>query len=136
MIKYRKDSNRGKIDVIKMHYAEPPATWEDKEIDLTEGFNKVEIWMVNEAVKEEIPVEQYGQFYSHHSYIVAHSYGSEGSPSSVVYFWQGRDCNKNEKGTSAALSMNLAKKMRGASQIRVVQYKEPKQFLKLFRGNA
>jgi hypothetical protein len=52
----------------------------------------------------------------------------------LIYFWQGRDCSKNEKGTSAALSMNLAKKYPGASQIRVIQGKEPQDFLRLFKG--
>ena len=70
-----------------------------------------------------------------HSYIILFSYGGAGDSSShIVYFWQGRNCSKNEKGTSAALAMNIAKKMRGATQIRVVQNKEPPEFLRIFKG--
>ncbi|PRP83334.1 hypothetical protein PROFUN_09315 [Planoprotostelium fungivorum] len=93
----------------------------------------IEVSVVVDAVKEDIGADEYGRFHSENSYIVVHKYGST-DQSYLIYFWQGREGTKNEKGTSAALSMNLAKKLPGASQIRVVQGKEPIDFLRLFKG--
>eukprot|EP01117_Protostelium_nocturnum_P005704 TRINITY_DN205_c0_g1_i1.p1 TRINITY_DN205_c0_g1~~TRINITY_DN205_c0_g1_i1.p1 ORF type:complete len:1692 (+),score=893.77 TRINITY_DN205_c0_g1_i1:53-5128(+) len=93
----------------------------------------VEVHVVVDAVKEEIASADVGKFYSGHSYIVTYAFGLN-EKSYIIYFWQGRDGSKNEKGTSAALSMNLAKKLPGANQVRVVQGKEPADFLKLFKG--
>ena len=48
----------------------------------------------------------------------------------------GKHSSKNEKGTCAAFALNLAKKRHGATQIRVPQNKEPRHFLKMFKGTS
>ena len=51
----------------------------------------------------------------------------------VIFFWQGRNSSVNEKGTSAYLTVDLSDSISGV-QVRVVQNKEPKQFLDIFGG--
>lgn len=120
-----------KIDVLKMYNTESPIIQEDFKIP---NDGKIEIWKIKESIKEEVPLEQYGQFWSGHSYIILYTFGVNESQSSIVFFWQGRDCPKNEKGTSAGLAMELAKKMRGATQIYISQNKESSKFLEIFKG--
>ncbi len=106
------------------------------------------MWIVNEAVKDDQPPALYGQFWSQNSYVIAYTYGPPSDPSTIVYFWLGRNSTKNEKvrsslrespiskGTCAALALNLAKKRNGATQVRVPQHKETRHFLKIFGGKA
>lgn len=52
-----------------------------------------------------------------------------------IYFWQGRNSSSDEKGASAYLAKELDDSLNGkATQIRVVQNKEPDHFLALFAG--
>jgi hypothetical protein len=82
-------------------------------------------------------VASWGEFYSGESYILMYKYVVRNKEEYVIYFWQGRNSSINEKGTSAYLTVDLDKsKAYGAAvQIRVVQNKEPKHFLLLFKGN-
>ena len=57
-----------------------------------------------------------------------------GEASSIVYFWQGRHTPRGEIAISSGLALELAKSKKGASQIRVVQNKEPKHFVGIFGG--
>jgi hypothetical protein len=52
----------------------------------------------------------------------------------LIYFWQGRDSTRNEKGTSAYLTIDLTEEIGGeATQVRVVHNKEEPHFLSLFK---
>jgi len=85
-------------------------------------------------VKDDQPTNLYGQFWSHNSYVIAYTYGPPTDPTCILYFWLGRNSTKNEKGTCAALALNLAKKRHGATQVRIPQHKETRHFLKIFGG--
>ena len=54
----------------------------------------------------------------------------------VVYFWQGRESSTDEKAASGLLAREVSDTRAGgvATQVRVVQGKEPEHFCSLFRG--
>ena len=54
-----KSKQQEKIDVFKMHNVEPPIT--SNQLDDISG--NVTIWIVNDAIKQEQPVDLYGQFW-------------------------------------------------------------------------
>merc|ERR1719473_2402686 len=54
----------------------------------------------------------------------------------MIYFWQGRNSTQDEKGASALLAMKMDDELGGAAtQVRVVQGKEPSHFLTVFKGS-
>jgi len=99
----------------------------------TEG--KVELWRIENFQKVAVPKEQYGQFFMGDSYILLFTYLVRGKEKHIIYFWQGRDSSNDEKGASALLTKQMDDDLKGeASQVRVVQGKEPNHFLALFKG--
>ena len=55
-------------------------------------------------------------------------------PSTLVYFWQGRNSSTDERGASALHAVRVATKAGMCPQIRVTQGKEPAHFCALFKG--
>jgi len=119
-----------KFDVNKMF---TPAKREDRVID--DGSGKVEIWRVKDHSKEPVMPNMYGQFFDSESYVILYTYILKNREQYVIYFWQGKKSSITEKGSSALLTVDLDDSIGGAAvQIRVVQNKEPKHFMKLFKG--
>jgi hypothetical protein len=83
-------------------------------------------------------LEKWGQFFSAESYIILYKYMVKNKEEFIIYFWQGRNSSINEKGTSAYLTVDLDQNEVGgaATQIRVVQNKEPKHFFSIFKGRV
>eukprot|EP01107_Rhizomastix_libera_P007632 TRINITY_DN22656_c0_g1_i1.p1 TRINITY_DN22656_c0_g1~~TRINITY_DN22656_c0_g1_i1.p1 ORF type:complete len:1378 (+),score=521.29 TRINITY_DN22656_c0_g1_i1:111-4244(+) len=126
-------SENSAVDIAEsMILAEPPQWMITDDVDDASG--DVDIWKIVGAGKVEIPREVNGLFYSAHCYVILYTYGVAGDRSYILYFWQGRDCSKNDAGTAAAIALNMSKQYRGASQCRVAQLSEPKHFLKIFKG--
>lgn len=76
------------------------------------------------------------------SYIVEYTYQDKPGPrgrilEAIVYYWQGEKCTIDEKGTSAMLAVKFDNEhFNGrATQVRVVQGKEPTAFLSMFGGH-
>lgn len=106
---------------------------EEEKMATTEG--KTEVWRIENMAKAALPKDQYGQFFSGDSYIVLFSYKVNSKDKYLIYFWQGRDSSNDEKGASALLTKQMDDELRGeATQVRVVQGKEPNHFLALFKG--
>jgi len=77
----------------------------------------------------------YGQFFDSESYVILYTYSVKNRPMYIIYFWQGKRSSITQKGSSALLTIDLDDSIGGnATQIRVVQNKEPKHFMKLFKG--
>eukprot|EP00003_Mantamonas_plastica_P001333 TRINITY_DN1095_c0_g5_i1.p1 TRINITY_DN1095_c0_g5~~TRINITY_DN1095_c0_g5_i1.p1 ORF type:complete len:833 (-),score=276.14 TRINITY_DN1095_c0_g5_i1:45-2471(-) len=96
---------------------------------------KIDIWRIENFEKAQWPEDKMGQFYGGDSYIVLFTYELNGREAWYVYFWQGRDSSADEKGASALLAKDLDDSLGGgAVQVRVVQNKEPRHFLEMFRG--
>lgn len=120
----------GKVDVKKLH---SPASLKP-EVEIDDASGMVKIWKIEEFEKVLIDPSTYGHFYSAESYIVLYKYIWKNKDCFIIYYFQGRDSSINEKGTSAVLTIELDKEISGmAKEIRVVQYKESKHFLQLFR---
>lgn len=98
---------------------------------------ELKIWYVKKNAKHELPLEEYGLFYSGESYIVLYSVTlKSGGQRHVIYYWQGRHSSTEDQGTSALLSTNLRSSLEGmAAQVRVLQNKEPNHFLEHFEGS-
>lgn len=102
-----------------------------------DGSGEPTIWKVEGFDKVVYPKNMYGQFYSGDSYIIAYKYKKQMSNNfkHLIYFWQGRDCSVNEKGASALLSVDVSDSQEGeALQIRILQQKETKHFLSIFKN--
>lgn len=99
-----------------------------------------QMWLCQEKDTLEVsPAEHGGVFYSRDSYIFLFEFmtpNREGPGERVayaLYFWLGDDAKASEKGTASLLAVEIDKQY-GAPQIRVVQGKEPEDFVAIF-GN-
>lgn len=131
------------VNVDAMHNPEKYATARGDDVgdkiipsknDTDQG--ELKIWYVKKNAKHELPLEEYGLFYSGESYIVLYSvHLKSGGHRHVIYYWQGRHSSTEDQGTSALLSTNLRSSLEGmAAQVRVLQNKEPDHFLEHFEG--
>jgi hypothetical protein len=116
---------------------------------------------VKDHTKDPVERNMYGQFFDSESYVILYKYMIKNREVFIIYFWQGKKssivrypaffffsfffffsslfspnaCVQTEKGSSALLTIDLDDSIGGnATQIRVVQNKEPKHFMKLFGG--
>lgn len=92
---------------------------------------------MNDFKRVELPEESIGEFYSGESYVIIYFYVWKNKDCHILYYWQGKNSTIIGKGTSAALTIeldDLLKKTASMSkEIRVVQGKEPKHFLAIFK---
>lgn len=103
-----------------------------------DGSGTLTCWRVEDFKLAEVPKEKYGNFYGGDSYVLSYTYTKPGSSREevIIYFWQGETSSLDEKGASALLAKEMDDNMGGkATQVRVVQGKEPAHFRQLFRGN-
>ncbi|CAD7974517.1 unnamed protein product [Amoebophrya sp. A25] len=98
----------------------------------------VKIWRIENFDTVEVAEDAYGQFFAGDSYIVEYVYRAENGriEDALLYFWQGEDSTADEKGSSAILCAKLDQERFGgeATQVRVVQGKEPSDFIRIFHG--
>lgn len=101
---------------------------------LDTGKGSLKIWVIKNSEKIEYPEEFYGQFYSQDSYIVCmlrclSNYGNTyifctaykpvrkvESSLHIIYYWQGRECSKKDRGATALFSINLEGASKGDSE--------------------
>jgi hypothetical protein len=99
---------------------------------------EITIWRIEKFEAVLIPKETYGEFFEGDSYIVEYTWRVKGKlKEAILYYWQGSDSSNDEKGASALLVTKFDdERFHGdATQIRVVQGKEPSSFLSMFNGN-
>lgn len=101
-----------------------------------DGTGKIEIWRVEDFKPVAWDKSKYGQFYAGDSFVMKYTYkDTAGREGYIIYFWQGRDSSADEKGASALIAKEMDDALNGAAtQVRVVQGKEPNHFLCLFKG--
>lgn len=101
------------------------------------GSDKVTIYTIENFEPVEIDAAMNGQFFSGDSYIVQYEYEVNRKAQAILFFWLGASSTTDEKGAAALQTKNIDdSKFRGqASQIRVVQGKEPATLRSLFKGN-
>jgi len=102
-----------------------------------DGTGRKEIYRIEDFDMVPITDENLeGKFFGGDSYVIRYSYrNSEGRDAYVVYFWQGSESSQDEKAASAINAVKLDDEVGGkAIQVRVVQGKEPRHFIKMFGG--
>eukprot|EP01080_Neovahlkampfia_damariscottae_P006648 gene6648-10813_t len=106
---------------------------EKQEIINDGNSSEIMIWKIEEFEKVKYPKEMYGRFFSGDCYIILYKYMKKNKYYYVVYFWQGSNSSKNDKGSSALLSVNLAENLQEENvQIRILQHQETSHFLSMF----
>ncbi|ELP88303.1 actin-binding protein, putative, partial [Entamoeba invadens IP1] len=81
------------------------------------------------------PETLYGQFFSKDAFLVQYTFLPENSEKAqhILYFWQGRDASLMDLGTLAHKVVEASGLVDTSTQIRVVQGKEPREFLEIFK---
>ena len=100
-------------------------------------YDVFQIFLVNDFKRVELPQESIGDFYSGESYVIIYFYVWKNKDCHILYYWQGKNSTIIGKGTSAALTIELDELLKKTAsmskEIRVVQGKEPKHFLAIFK---
>ena len=128
--------SQSRIDVNAMHTSTRSLETSSVKVIKHKGGGDLKVWRVENFKLSEVPKETYGLFFAGDSYVIKYSEKRPGSDDlHFIYFWQGRTSSADEKGASAYLAKELDDSLNGkATQIRVVQNKEPDHFLALFQG--
>ncbi len=108
---------------------------EDAPVD--DGSGQLQIYVIKDFKKVEVPASSYGEFFGGDSYILLYTYRSKGGVEQyLLYFWLGRDSTADEKGAAALLTVQMDEALGGKPvQVRVTQGKEPAHFRQLFQGS-
>ena len=129
-------TNSPQVSVSTMHVKRKVS--KEKPSKRDPALERTKIFRIENFEAVEVPKISYGQFYEGDSYIVEYTYRDEKGKllEALIYFWQGEKSSSDEKGTSALLATKFDEEhFNGdATQIRVVQGKEPRSFLALFEG--
>jgi len=110
-----------------------PHAQQEGEVVLHKEFK---VFYINKKQLIDLPLEEYGIFYSGQAYVVQYAVRPEGGTRRfVVYHWHGRNASVQDKGSASLLAQTLSSKFgRGCTLCRVVQNKEPEHFLSHFQG--
>ncbi|CAK5122172.1 unnamed protein product [Meloidogyne enterolobii] len=91
----------------------------------------LQIWRINKFALEDMPKEQYGNFYSGDSYIILNT---KNIGEWDVHFWLGRNTSQDEMGTAAIKTVELDDSLNGLPvQYRELQDHESALFLSYFK---
>ena len=110
---------------------------QEKPIESDPGSDKITIFTIENFELSQIEDSMIGQFFSGDSYVIQYEYEVRGRKQAVLFFWLGNESTTDEKGAAALQTKNLDDTKFGgsASQIRVVQGKEPATLRSLFKGS-
>ena len=123
---------------IAAMYGGHPRRSEDVMVD--DGTGRTTVYLVEEFRRVRLEDSAVGEFYSGDSYVVLYRYVWKNKDCYLIYFWQGRAATVLNKGSSAALTMELDDRLKStieaalSKEVRVVQGKEPRHFLTVFAG--
>jgi len=121
-----------KFDATTLH-EQPDLSAKTQLVD--DGTGQKEVWRVKDFELIPVPENQYGEFYMGDCYIILYAYLQGNMEHYLLYYWIGVDASQDEAGTAAIKAVELDDKLQGrAIQIRIVQGKEPPQFMSIFSG--
>eukprot|EP00339_Tiarina_fusa_P025590 CAMPEP_0117014286 /NCGR_PEP_ID=MMETSP0472-20121206/11617_1 /TAXON_ID=693140 ORGANISM="Tiarina fusus, Strain LIS" /NCGR_SAMPLE_ID=MMETSP0472 /ASSEMBLY_ACC=CAM_ASM_000603 /LENGTH=1143 /DNA_ID=CAMNT_0004717805 /DNA_START=62 /DNA_END=3493 /DNA_ORIENTATION=- len=131
------------VNIDCMYFPEKYANASEDRILPIPNFDKAiessrEIYLVGEHDKIELPESEHGIFYSGNCYLMMYElkfgvdHAGNDKSRHIVYFWQGWHASREDKGLSALLAGDVAKRLRFSQVVRVIQNKEPDHFLSHF----
>jgi hypothetical protein len=94
------------------------------------------VWRVENFKLVTLPDKKYGHFYSGDSYVVQYRFtNSAGKQEHMIYFWLGAYSTSDDKAAAAVQAKELDEKLGGtATQLKVIEGREPLHFRTLFKG--
>nr|XP_009857886.1 gelsolin isoform X1 [Ciona intestinalis] len=100
------------------------------------GSGEVKIWRVEGSDKALVPKSTHGQFYGGDCYIVLYSYQPRGRQEYIIYYWIGSKATADEVTALPILTIKTDEEecAGAATQVRVMQNKEPPHMMMLFGG--
>ncbi|CAI5996729.1 unnamed protein product, partial [Closterium sp. NIES-64] len=108
--------------------AEPPPP------PLADVAGEMKVWRVNGSNKTLVAAEDMGRFHSGDCYVVQYTFTRDRKFEYVVFLWVGRDSTQEERTSALGVATRTVDALRGnATLVRVVQGREPEQFVSLFR---
>ncbi|XP_077377241.1 gelsolin-like isoform X2 [Festucalex cinctus] len=120
------------FDPASLHQSEAMAAQHGM---LDAGDGDKQVWRVEGRDKVEVDSSMMGQFWGGDSYIILYRYHHNQRGGSIIYIWQGEESSQDERAVSAILAVQLDEELGGgATQVRVVQGKEPAHLISLFGG--
>jgi villin 1/advillin len=129
------DARAPKQEVVDVGAVFKKAQREAEEKMVDDATGQLEVYRVEDMKLAPVPKNMYGQFYMGDSYVLKYTYVKAGKPFYIIYFWQGNESSNDERGASALFAKKMDDDLNGeATQVRVVQGKEPNHFLALFKG--
>ncbi len=94
-----------------------------------------EIFRIEDMAPVPLDESLHGMFFAGDSYVIKYTYEKPGGTGYIVYFWQGSQSSQDEKAVSAITAVQMDDEVGGkAVQVRVVQGREPRHFIKMFGG--
>ncbi|CAN6444816.1 unnamed protein product [Victoria cruziana] len=95
---------------------------------------KMEVWRINGNAKTMVTKGDIGKFYSGDCYVVLYTYSGDKKEEFFLCCWFGKDSILEDQVTATRLANTMANSLKGRPvQGRVVQGKEPPQFIALFQ---
>ena len=92
----------------------------------------IKVWKIDGFERKELPKNLFGQFWENDSFVIVYRFPFNNKFKNLVYFWQGKCSSRNEKGTSAYMTVDVSDEIGSdVEQIRVVQDKEDEHFLRV-----
>lgn len=102
---------------------------------LLEQGGRMEVWRINGSAKTPLPKEDVGKFFSGDCYIVLYTYHSgDRKEDYFLCCWIGKDSIEEDQKMAARLANTMSNSLKGRPvQGRILQDKEPPQFIALFQ---
>lgn len=78
------------------------------------GEGDAEVWRVENMELVEVPIENYGFFFSGDSYVIKYEYRNKrGGHGYVIYYWQGLNSTLDEKASAAIHAVKMDNELNG-----------------------
>ncbi|CAI5980318.1 unnamed protein product [Closterium sp. NIES-65] len=93
-------------------------------------------WRVAGSTKAAVAAEEVGKFHAGESYLVQHTSIRDRKHEYLLFLWLGKDTSAADRTAATALAVRTMDGLRGnVTLVRVVQGREPEQFLSLFKNH-
>ncbi|CAI7814362.1 unnamed protein product [Closterium sp. NIES-54] len=108
----------------------------DEHPPLAETPGDLKAWRVAGSTKAAVAAEEVGKFHAGESYLVQHTSIRDRKHEYLLFLWMGKDTSAADRTAATALAVRTMDGLRGnVTLVRVVQGREPEQFLSLFKNH-